>query len=77
MSSKKIQLPFGVLRVKSKENSIKLNLPLNYRKDVLFEHLPYPGHLENLAIKDVVSDRVVDDFALQKYLLETGLLNPR
>ena len=77
MSGKKIQLPFGVLRVKSKENSIKLNLPLNYRKDVLFEHLPYPGHLENLAIKDVVRERVVDDFALQKYLLETGLLNPR
>ena len=68
MSGKKIQLPFFVLRVKSKENSIKLNLPFNYRKDVLFEHLPYPGHLENPAIKDVVRDGIVDDFALQKYL---------
>ena len=64
MTGKKIQLPYGVLRVKSKENSIKLNLPLTYRKDVLFEHLPYPGHLENPAIKDVVRDGIADDYAL-------------
>ena len=34
MSGKSIQLPFGVVRDKSKKNSIKLNLSPNYRKDV-------------------------------------------
>ena len=74
MSGKSIQLPFSVVRDKSKESSTKLNLPPNYRKGVLFKHLPYLGHLENPAIKDVVRDGIVDDFALQKYLLATGLL---
>ena len=74
MSGKSIQLPFSVGRDKSKESSTKLNLPPNYRKDVLFKHLPYLGHLENPAIKDGVRDGIVDDFALQKYLLATGLL---
>ena len=74
MLGKSIQLPFGVVRDKSKEKSIKLNLPLNYRKDVLFNHLPYLSHLENSAIKDAVRDGVVDDIASQKYFLATGLL---
>ena len=56
MLGKSIQLPFGVVRDKSKEKSIKLNLPLNYRKDVLLDHLPYLGHLENPAIKDAVRE---------------------
>ena len=71
MSGKSIQLPFGVVREKSKEKLIKLNLPLNYRKDVLFDHIPYLGHPENPAIKDVARDGVVDNIALQKYLLVT------
>ena len=74
MLSKSIQLPVGVVRDKSKEKSIKLNFPPNYRKDGLFDHLSYPRHLENPATKDVVRDDVVDDLALQKYLLATGLL---
>ena len=74
MSSKSIQLPLGVVRHKSKEKSIKLNLPLNYRKYVLFDHLSDLGHVKNPVIKDVVRDGVVDNFALQKYLLATGLL---
>ena len=47
MLGKSIQLPFGVVRVKSKEKLIKLNLLPNYKKDVLFHQLPYRGHLEN------------------------------
>ena len=74
MSGKSIQLTFGVVRYISKEKSIKLKLPSNYRNDVLFHHLPYLGHLENPAIKDVVRDGVVDNIALQKYLLVTGVL---
>ena len=74
MSGKSIQPTFGVVRYISKEKSIKLKLPANYRNDVLFHHLPYLGHLENPAIKDVVRDGVVDNIALQKYLLVTGVL---
>ena len=72
--SKSIQLPFGVIKEKSKEKLIKLDLPPNYRKDVLFDQLPYLAHLENPAIKDVIKDSIVDNLSLQKYLLATGLL---
>ena len=64
MPGKSIQLPFGVLRDKSKEKLIKLNLPPNYRKDILFDQLPYLGHLENAAIKDVIKDNIVDNLSL-------------
>ena len=74
MSGKSIHLPFGAIRDKSKEKSIKLNLPSNYRKDALFDQLPYLGHLENPAIKDVIKDGIVDNLSLQKYLLALGLL---
>ena len=40
----------------------------------MFDHLPHLGHLENATIKDVLRDGVVDNIALQKYLLATGLL---
>ena len=75
MLDKSIQLPFGVVRDKTKEKSIKLNLPPNYRKDVLFDQLPYLGNLENPAIKNVIKDGIVDNLSLQKYLLATGLLS--
>ena len=74
MLGKSIQLPFGVVRVKSKEKLIRLNLLPNYKKDVLFHQLPYCGHLENSAIKDVMKDGIVDNLSLKKYLLVTWLL---
>ena len=74
MSGKSIQLPFGFIRDKSKEKLIKLNFPPNHRRDVLFDQLPYLGHLENPAIKDVIKDGIMDKLSLQKYLLATGLL---
>ena len=74
MSGKSIQLPFVAVRDKSKEKSIKLNLPPNYRKDVLFDQLPYLNHLQNPAIKDVIKDDIVDNLSFQKYLFATGLL---
>ena len=40
----------------------------------MFDHLLHLGHLENATIKDVLRDGVVDNIALQKYLLATGLL---
>ena len=66
MSGKSIKLPFGVVRDKAKEKSIKPNLPHNFRKDFLFDQLPYLGHLENPAIKDVIKDGIVDNLSLQK-----------
>ena len=74
MSDKSIQLSFGVARDKSKEKSIKLNLRANYRKNVSLDQLPYLGHLENPAIKDVIEDGIVDNLSLQKDVLATGLL---
>ena len=74
MSGKSIQLPFGVVRDKSKEKLIKVNLPPNYRKDVLFDQFPYLSHLENPAKKDVIKDGIIDHLSLPKYLLATGLL---
>ena len=48
-------------------------LPPNFRKDVLFNKLPYIAHLENLAIIDIVKNGIVDELKLLKYLLATGL----
>ena len=47
---------------------------MNFRKDVLFDQLPYLSYLENLAIVDVVKNGIVGDLSLQKYLLATGFL---
>ena len=41
---------------------------------MLFDQLPYLGHLENPAIVDVVKNNIVEILSLQKYLLATGLL---
>ena len=66
MSGKHIQLPFGIVRDKSKEKSIKLHVLLNFRKDVLLDQLPYLAHLENLAIVDVVRNGFADDLSLKR-----------
>ena len=68
MLGKYIELPFGIVRDKSKEKSVKLNLFPNFRKDVLFDQLPYLAHLENSAIADVVKNGIVGDLSLQKYV---------
>ena len=60
MLGKHIQLPFGVVRDKNKKKSIKLNLPPNFRKDVLFDQVSYLSHLENPAIVNVVKNSIVD-----------------
>ena len=69
-----IQLPFGVVRDNDEQNYIKLNLPPDYRKDALFKQLPYLAQLDNPAIADVVKNGIVDNIALQKYLMATDLL---
>ena len=64
---KHIQLHFGVVGDKDREKHIKLNLPQNYRKDVLLQ-------LDNPAIANIVKSGTVDDMSMQKYLMVTSLL---
>ena len=56
------------------DKSITLNLLPNFRRDVLFDQLPYLVRLGNPAILDIVKNGIVDDLSLQKYPLATGLL---
>ena len=74
MESRSIQLPFGFIRAQKTENDLQFNLPLNYRKDLLFDKLPFVAQLNNPAIDNVVNGNNADDLAVQKYLLATDLL---
>ena len=67
-------MSFGFVRDENEGGEIQFKLPLNFREDILFEKLPYIAHLDNPAIDNVVKDVKVDDPALQKYLLVTGLI---
>ena len=72
--SKCIQLPFGIVRNKEKEKEMQLNLPPNYKKDVLFDQLPCVTELNNPTLKDVIRNGITDGKTLQKYLLAIGIL---
>ena len=74
MEGGNIQLLFGHVRNDSKNEDLPFNLPLNFGKDIRFDKLPYISHLQNPAIDNVLKGGKVDDIALQKYLLTTGLL---
>ena len=74
MEGGSIQLPYGYVPDESPGGELQLNLPLNYRKDLLFAKLPYITNLNDPAINEVVKGGNVDTLALQKYLLATGLL---
>ena len=51
IESRYIQLPYVVVKDKSKEKTSKLNLPPNYKKHILFDKLPYSVQLENPTLK--------------------------
>ena len=74
MAGGSIQLPFGYVPDDNEKGDLQFNLPLNFRKDILFDKLPYISHLDNPAIDNVVKGGKVDDLALQKYLLATGFM---
>ena len=74
MESRYIQLPYGIVNNRIKEKKIHLNLPPNYKNQVLFDLLPYSAHLENPTIPDVVNNGIKDKETLQKSLLATGIL---
>ena len=74
MENGSIQLPFGFVPDKSPGGEIQFNLPLNHKKDLLFGKLPFITNLNDPAIDDVIKNGNIDNIALQKYLLATGLL---
>ena len=62
--------------IPDQKNNEKLyfDLPLNYKKNLLFDKLPYMAQLNNPAIDDVVKGKKNDDLSIQKFLLATDLL---
>ena len=68
-----IQLPYGYVENKNDEK-INLNLPRNFKKELLFDELPFVAKLNNLAIENVINGKENDDISIQKFLLATGLL---
>ena len=69
-----IKLPYGLVSDDKKEEKIRFNLPLNYKKDVLFKQVPYFAEANNPAIDDVILDNKRDDLSIQKFLLSKGVL---
>ena len=74
MESKHIQLPYSVLSGDEPKNLLHVNLPQNYKRDILFEQFPYLSHVKNPTLNKTVKNGIVNDVELQKYLSATGLL---
>ena len=60
MENGSIQLPFGFVPDKNSGGEIQFNLPLNYKKDLLFRKLPFITNLNDPAIDDVIKNGNVD-----------------
>ena len=69
-----IKLPYGLVSSDKNQEKIRFNLPLNYKKDVLFQQVPYFAQANNSAIDDVVFGNKNDDLSIQKFLLSKGVL---
>ena len=69
-----IKLPYGFVSDDKNKEKIRFNLPLNYKKDVLFQKVPYFAEVNNSAIDDVVLGKTRDDLSIQKFLLSKGVL---
>ena len=69
-----IQLPYGFIENQNEDEKMHFNLPLNYKKSLLFDKLPYVAQLNNPAINNVVKGKENDDLSIQKFLLATDLL---
>ena len=74
MESGHIQLPFGFVADQNPDDDLFFDLPLNYKKSLLFNKLLYIVQLNNPAIDDVVRSKKTDDISIQKFLLATDLL---
>ena len=69
-----IKLPYGFVFNEKDQQKLRFNLPLNYKKDVLFRKVPYVAEANNKAIDDVVLGNKKDDLSIQKFLLGKGVL---
>ena len=69
-----IKLPYGLVFDDKNKEKIRFNLPLNYKKDVLFQQVPYFAEANNPAIDDVILGNKRDDLSIQKFLLSKGVL---
>ena len=69
-----IKLPYGLVSDDKNKEKIRFNLPLNYKKDVLFQKVPYFAEANNPAIDDVILGNKRDDLSIQKFLLSKGVL---
>ena len=69
-----IKLPYGFVSNENDKQKLRFNLPLDYKKDVLFRKVPYFAEVNNKAINDVVLGKKRDDLSIQKFLLGKGVL---
>ena len=69
-----IQLPYGYIPDQNQNEKLYFDLRLNYKKNLLFDKLPYIAQLNNPAINDIVKGNKNDDLSIQKFLLATDLL---
>ena len=69
-----IHLPYGYIPDQNQNEKMYFDLPLNYKKNLLFDKLPYVAQLNNPAIDNVVKGKQNDDLSIQKFLLATDLL---
>ena len=66
-------MPYGYIE-NNDDEKINFNLPKNFKKELLFDDLPFVAQLNNSAIENVISGKENDDISIQKFLLATGLL---
>ena len=69
-----IKLPYGYVSSEKDKEKLRFNLPINYKKDLLFRKIPYFAEVNNSAINDVVLGKKKDDLSIQKFLLSKGVL---
>ena len=75
MESGYIQLPYGYIQKdQNEEEKMHFDLPLNYKKNLLFDKLLFVAQLNNPAIDNEIKGKQNDDLAIQKFLLATDLL---
>ena len=74
LESAYIQLPYSYVPDQNPNEKLHFDLPLNYKKSLLFDKLPYVVQLNNPAIDDVVQGKKNDELSIQKFLLATDLL---
>ena len=69
-----IKLRYGFVSNENQKGKLHFNLPLNYKKNLLFGKVPYFAEVNNPAINDVILGKKKDDLSIQKFLLGKGVL---